>query len=414
MIIMPLFGWVVLLPVALLLLLRSPLEAGMAAAIVGGLASASTVWSRTLRALVPLSAIPSAISWGASTAIVGWLVPKPWFVVAFPLAMVVATLPLRLLGAPRFVNNPLVRTQEAWLVVVHTARPCGDLGTTALLATASASIALAIGGYLLPAAAGAMFVAATLALGWASLRRAIRRAEQGRRLRVAAVVVDGRPPENGELTGLWPAESREYRDVDGTLARYRAHVERAAREGASLIVLPEVSVYVEDDARARWRAGVEAWARELDVAIVAPFFDATTPKNTLFVIDRSGVVGTYDKQHPARGIEPPCTTKMEVGPHALASGSALSTAICVDLDHPDIALSARRAGRILAAPSNDWFGGFEMMHHRSAVWTAVIGGVPIVRSTGHGISSIYDGAGRVVMQQTSAAGPVVLVGDVCA
>src|SRR5690606_6206026 len=110
---------------------------------------------------------------------------------------------------------------------------------------------------------------------------------------------------------------------------------------------------------------------------------------------------------------PPCTTKMEVGPHVLASGSALSTAICVDLDYPEIAHSARRAGKVLAAPSNDWFGGFEMLHHRSAVWAAVVGGVPIVRSTGHGISSIYDGAGRVVTQQTSAAGPVVLVGDVC-
>jgi apolipoprotein N-acyltransferase len=410
---MPLFGWFVLLPVVLLMLLRSPLEAGLAAAIVGGLASASTVWSRTLRALVPLSAIPSAISWGASTSLVAWLVPKPWFVVAFPLAIIAATFPLRILGAPRFVNNPLVRTQEAWLVVVHTARLGGELLTTALLATASASVASAIAGYLTSAAAGALFVATTLALGWASLRRAIRRAEHGRPVRVAAVVVDGKPPENGELTGLWPTESREYRDVDGTLARYRTHVERAAREGASLIVLPEASVYLEGDARARWRAGVEAWARELDVVIVAPFFDATTPKNTLVVIDPSGVVGTYDKQHPARGLEPPCTTKMEVGPHVLASGSALSTAICVDLDYPDIALSARRAGKVLAAPSNDWFGGFEMLHHRSAVWAAVVGGVPIVRSTGHGISSIYDGAGRVVMQQTSGAGPVVLVGDVC-
>jgi apolipoprotein N-acyltransferase len=67
---------------------------------------------------------------------------------------------------------------------------------------------------------------------------------------------------------------------------------------------------------------------------------------------------------------------------------------------------------VLAAPSNDWFGGFEVLHHRSAVWSAVIGGVPIVRATGHGISSIYDVAGRVLLQQTSAAGPVVLVHDV--
>ena len=53
-----------------------------------------------------------------------------------------------------------------------------------------------------------------------------------------------------------------------------------------------------------------------------------------------------------------------------------------------------------------------MLHHRSPVWAAVIAGVPILRSTGQGISSIYDGAGRVLKQQSSADGPVVLVADV--
>ena len=47
----PLAGWLVLVPLALLALLRTPLEAGLAAALVGGMASASTVWSRTLRQL---------------------------------------------------------------------------------------------------------------------------------------------------------------------------------------------------------------------------------------------------------------------------------------------------------------------------------------------------------------------------
>jgi apolipoprotein N-acyltransferase len=103
---------------------------------------------------------------------------------------------------------------------------------------------------------------------------------------------------------------------------------------------------------------------------------------------------------------------MEVGPHQLANGAALSTAICVDLDYPDTARSARRAGALLAVPANDWFGGFEVLHHKAAVWAAVIAGVPIVRSTGFGVSSIYDGAGRVLKQQSSAGGPVVLVADV--
>jgi len=148
------------------------------------------------------------------------------------------------------------------------------------------------------------------------------------------------------------------------------------------------------------------------VAIVAPYFDASTPRNTLAVIDKSGVVAHHDKQHPAPGAEPPCLNRMEVGPHRLADGTALSTAICVDLDYSDTARSARRAGALLAAPSNDWFGGFEVLHHKSAVWAAVMSGVPIVRATGQGISSIYDSAGHVLKQQNSAGGPVVLVADV--
>jgi predicted amidohydrolase len=209
---------------------------------------------------------------------------------------------------------------------------------------------------------------------------------------VAAVVVDGKPPEHGELTGMWPAQSPEYRDVDSTLARYQPHVEEAARQGARVIVLPEACVFAEAGGAPRWCAGVQAWARALDVTIVAPFFDAATPKNTLAVIDRSGVVAYYEKQHPAPRVEPPRLSKMEVGPHRLATGAGLSTAICVDLDYSDTVRSARWAGAVLAVPSNDWFGGFEVLHHRGAVWAAVMGGVPVVRSTGHGISSIYDSA----------------------
>ncbi|WP_143447818.1 carbon-nitrogen hydrolase family protein [Kineosporia sp. R_H_3] len=410
---LPLIGWCAVLPLALLALLRTPLEAGLAAALVGGLASAAGVWSRTLRHLVPLTAATSAVSWGAAVALAAWLVPGPWLVVGLPAAVVAALLPLRLLGAPRFANNPLARTQQPWLVVVHTARLGGDLMTTAVLATASTAVALALCGYPWAATAGGVFVVTVLAFGWVSFSRATAQVERGVPRRVAAVVVDGRPPEHGELTGTWPAESPEYRDVEGTLARYRPHVEDAARQGAEVIVLPEVS-FVADDAAAaeRWCGGVEEWARALDVTIVAPYFDMATPRNTLAVIDKTGVVAHHDKQHPARGAEPPCLRKMEVGPHRLADGTALSTAICVDLDYSDTARSARRAHALLAAPSNDWPGGFEVLHHRSAVWAAVMGGVPVVRATGQGISSVYDAAGHVLEQRRSAGGPVVLVADV--
>jgi predicted amidohydrolase len=147
---------------------------------------------------------------------------------------------------------------------------------------------------------------------------------------------------------------------------------------------------------------------------VAPYFNAELPRNELAIVDERGVVGEHEKQHPARGLEPPRRRRLPVGPHVVAAdGGALqlSTANCVDLDYADTARSARRAGGLLTVPANDW-SDFAHLHHSTAVWTAVLAQVPVVRATGHGISAIFDRAGRVIAQQSSALGPVVLVADV--
>lgn len=89
----------------------------------------------------------------------------------------------------------------------------------------------------------------------------------------------------------------------------------------------------------------------------------------------------------------------------------LSTVICVDLDYADLIATARRVGGVLNVPANDW-PIFERMHHRTAVWSAAISGVPILRCAGHGTSSVYDGAGRVIATRNNLSGPSVLVADV--
>ena len=55
--------------------------------------------------------------------------------------------------------------------------------------------------------------------------------------------------------------------------------------------------------------------------------------------------------------------------------------------------------------------GFEKLHHSTAVWSAVMSGVPLSLATGHGISSAFDAAGRVIAAQSSFDGTVVLVAD---
>jgi predicted amidohydrolase len=200
--------------------------------------------------------------------------------------------------------------------------------------------------------------------------------------------------------------------VDGTLRRYERHVAAAASAGAELIVLPEVAVRGDARSRHQWIAGVSAWARAHRIAIVAPYFDQSRPVNELVVLGREGqeLVG-YEKQHPAP-IEPPRRQRMPPGVARLDGPSPVmvSTVICVDLDYNDLAPHVRRTGGLLAAPSNDW-PVFEALHHRTAVWAAVMSGTSLIRATGHGTSAAYDPAGYVLAHQSSLEGPVVLIAD---
>ena len=416
----PLLAFGALAPVGALMIGPSLGQVALAAALAGGLSCVATVWTPTLRAIAPVAALAGGIGWAATFTAIAWAIPAQqpnWLLVALPMAAALASQPARMVGAPRWSGNSLACAQEPWLTVIHAARLGGDTTISAMLAGSSAIIALLLTGagstphLLLTAAA----IACLLVFGRYSLHRAEQHAASGKRLRVAAVVADGPPPSEAPLTGLWPAESLDYRDVEGSARRYAPLIASAAMSGARMIVLPEASVYLDAAAQPRWFELVEGWARQHDIVIVAPYFNAALPRNELAVFDARGITATYEKQHPVRDLEPARVQHLPVGPHTLRTVAAtlqLSTAICADLDYADTARSARAAGALLAAPSNDWFGGFDALHHRSAVWTAVLAGVPIVRATGHGISAIYDATGRVLAQQTSQHGPVVLVADV--
>jgi len=434
----PLLGWVALSPLVVAAIGCPPPAAALAGALGLGLACAAAVRDRMLRALAPLAFAGGAAGGALACGSAAWVLARvgpAWAPVVFPALAVLAPLPLRVLGAPRWVSNPLACTQERWLPVVHLARFAGDLSVTAVMAVASCAVALVLislpwpsamaavvhplaspGAPMAAAAGGAVVAAAAVCVGVLAHRAAARRACAGATLRVAAVVADGPGPTGGEtLDGLWPVRSAGYRDVEATVERYRPHVERAARQGARVVVLPEAAVVVDAASRACWLRAVDAWARALRIAVVAPYFDREKPRNELAVLDGNGPPSIYEKQHPGRGLEPQRVLRTPVAPRFVHAGDAeiaLGTAICVDLDYDDLVTSVRSMADVLAAPSNDWFGGFDQMHHRTAVWAAVLGGKPLVRAAGHGVSSIYDGAGRVLASASSEHGPVVLVADV--
>lgn len=400
----PLAAWIAHAPLALATT-WGPAEAAVAALIAGALTSVRAVQPFTH--LVPLAAIPPALAAAPVAALVAVVVVRvgPWaLLLGAPLVALAMVAPLRLAGAPRWVSSPLACTQERWRTVVFTSRGT-ELVPTVLLALGGATCVLAL---LAPlaAAAGAVILALALALADRARRRAERAIDLQPRVRVAAVVADA--PAEG-FAGLAPLEAAAYRDVEAAITRYAPLVARAAAEGAVLIALPEVAVHVDAAGLSRWEEAGERWAEEHGVAIVLPAFDASAPVNQLALIDAGGVRARHDKRHPARGIEPPVRRRAPP-PVVEVAGLEVAPVICVDLDYDDLLPSARRAD-LLVAPSNDWWGGFEERHHRTAVWAAVRSGTTVLRATGHGISSAIDGAGRLIARASSEHGPVVLVVD---
>lgn len=416
----PLLAWVTLAPLGVATYRLSPVLAALAGALAGATLVASTFVSRTMRPILPIAGASSAVSWGLSSALVATLWPDgepAWGGLLIPALSVSAVYPLYLVGAPRWAANPLARSQEKWLPVVHISRVGSDLFVTTTLGTSAAVVTLLVveipprASTLLAAALAAAVLSGALTYGFTSYRMAQRRVTSSRRLRVAAVSCDG-PPPSVPLDGLWPLCSPDYADVDGTLNRYEPHVTTAATAGARVVVLPEVAVRVTERSRQSWIDGVCRWAQTLELVIVAPFYDESRRCNELVIAGPQGeILARYEKQHPApveakrRERMPPGMVELDEPGHP-----ALSTVICVDLDYNDLIRPVAGTRGILAAPSNDW-PVFEAMHHRTAVWAAVMSGVSLIRATGHGTSAAYDPSGHVLRQQSSLNGPVVLVAD---
>ncbi|MBM1197578.1 nitrilase family protein [Pseudomonas weihenstephanensis] len=145
-------------------------------------------------------------------------------------------------------------------------------------------------------------------------------------------------------------------------------IHNAARQGAQVIVLPELmqSGYVFTDhahalnlAETATGATVSAWceaARALDIVIVAGFcerLDSTRVSNSAALIDVNGVQAIYRKAHLwdqekhifTPGNEPPPVVQTRFG--------LIGMMICFDLEFPEwVRLPALAGAELLCAPVN--------------------------------------------------------------
>jgi hypothetical protein len=136
-------------------------------------------------------------------------------------------------------------------------------------------------------------------------------------------------------------------------------------------------------------------ARTVRVAAVAEWAEDSARST------RPGYLGTASRN-------PPSGPRPALG---LSDPFPVSEIICVDGDCSDMGPAGRALRRRARGPTNDW-GAIVKSHLRSAAWLVVMAGVPLVRSNRHGISAVYDAAGRIVAQADSNDGPVLLVADV--
>ena len=412
----PVLGWLILAPLAAAVYLAPPVAAGLAGAVAGALAVAPSVGGIPRWAKAGVIAI-SAICWDVVYGLAAWLWPPgvlAWAAVIMPAAALALSAVTRFAAPPGYGGGSrfadcFLRCQQRWLPVVHVARLGSDLVIPSLLAlAASIPVMLLVqqpptAATAAAAGAAALVVAGALGFGFASYRRAVGRVRQGPSLRVAAISVDD--PFDG------CPRSPAYRDVEARIGRYQPHIARAAAQGAQLIVLPEHAAIVTAQTRPRWLAAVSHWARQANAILVTGLFDDDVGRGQLLIADQAGaIVAAYEKQHPVPGAE--ARRKVRMPPALLSHGRfPVSAVICYDGNFNDLVRPVARTGGVLAIPANDW-KEIEQLHSPSAVWVAVMTGVPLVRSTGHGRSVVFDAAGRLVAMASSFDGPVTLVADV--
>src|SRR4051812_10466183 len=157
-------------------------------------------------------------------------------------------------------------------------------------------------------------------------------------------------------------------ELEHNRAQARAAIEAAARDGAEVIVLPELcnSGYVFADADEARRlaepidgATVTGWAdlaRSLDLVLVGGFCEldpSGVVRNSAVLVDRGGVRAIYRKAHLwdreglvfEAGSDPPPVVNTAAG--------RIGVMVCYDLEFPErVRLAALDGAELICAPVN--------------------------------------------------------------
>ncbi|MET8203173.1 nitrilase-related carbon-nitrogen hydrolase [Micromonospora taraxaci] len=188
-----------------------------------------------------------------------------------------------------------------------------------------------------------------------------------------------------------PIDESAGRDL---LTRYGLRVEGLVGRGARVVVLPEKVFAVTDSTLPLL---VDALRQaEARVVVGAVLRRAGTAYNVALVLDPSGTVTTYAKQHLVPGLE----DWLRSGDETFVDGR-LGVAICKDLDFPGLVRRYRAQGAtMLLVPALD-LNSDGWLHSRMALVRGVENGLTVVRAAGLGRVTVTDPSGRILGEATS-------------
>jgi apolipoprotein N-acyltransferase len=198
------------------------------------------------------------------------------------------------------------------------------------------------------------------------------------------------------------------------------NTQREARAGARIVVWPEANLLVlkQDEPafleRARRLAHDEDIYLLMGMGSVHPAAPRPLENKAVLIAPSGDIVFSYLKSRPAPGGEagiilpgeghlPVCDTRY----------GRLASAICYELDFPELLRQVGQAGAdLLLVPANDW-AAIKHLHFQMAVFRAIENGVSMVRATSAGVSGVVDPQGRTMaLTDHFAPGVRILVAQV--
>jgi apolipoprotein N-acyltransferase len=319
-----------------------------------------------------------------------------WAAVSFPALMTALEFELGR-HSPHGTVGSLAYSQLRCLPILQLASVTGPAGITFLVLGIAAVMALTLRAgrrAMVPAsAAGAMLLAIVV---WGTWRLA--RPMSGPTVQVGLVASD--QIEHLRLAKPGAATERQWE-------AYRPAVLELARQGATVVVLPEKLGTVIESATAQTDAFFQTMADQARILLVVGM-DRTIAGGVAYnearVYRPSLAVGDYDKEH----LLPSFENKYTPGQKLLllpAAAALLGVAICKDLDFPAPANRYGAAGvGLLLAPAWD-FDLDRVYHGHVAIMRGVESGYSIARAAKQGYLTVSDSRGRVLAERPSNEAP---------